>query len=235
MRISILLIALTGILAFSPANAGPGKGVQAQNVAACNVLKGTTRGLHGLCVAYCAHRDLSQVDLNDSASIKAASPSISILRKYNERRRPADPAMPCFKNTEPPTEPPDDPPDDPLPASNCPCWTAEELAAIDGNLIPSANQSSAVQCTTKSDSATHTSEQAVEGYMLVFEPSQEGLAFAVVDDDQFEPYYSCQYTRKAGTDPDETLEPQVILFSIERADAVACQAEIVTHCAVVDP
>ena len=230
MRISILLIALTGILAFSPADAKPDKGQRAENVRACDMLKGTTRGLHGLCVAYCAQRDLSKVDLNYSASIKAASPDISILRKYNERKRPYDPAMPCHKNSDPPDDPPDDPtppddpPDDPPPASNCLCWTGEELAAIDGVLIESSLGPMALEC-----AGTAISEQSVEGYTLFFGGiSPEGLAFATVDDN--EAFYACRYIRTPNTDPDSTLEVRDVLFTIERADAQACQTEIVNHC-----
>jgi len=232
MRISILLIALTGILAFSPADAGPGDGKRQDNgrgaymataARACAELEGTTRGLHGLCMSYCAKRDLSQVDLNDSASIKAALPDISILRKYNERRRPADPAMPCHKNSDPPDVPP--PPDDPPPAaSDCKCWTGEELAAIDGVLIESSLGLMALEC-----AATAISEQSVEGYTLFFGGiSPEGLAFATVDDN--EALYSCRYRRTPDSDPDSTLEAQDVLFRIERADALACQTEIVNHC-----
>ena len=51
MRISILLIALTGILAFSPADAKPDKGQRAENVRACDMLKGGTAGLEYRCRA----------------------------------------------------------------------------------------------------------------------------------------------------------------------------------------
>ena len=226
MRTSILLIALTGILAFSPANAGPGKGKGAEYAAACDVLKGTQRGLHGLCVAYCAHRDLSQVDLNDTKSVKAAASSIKILRKYRERKRPYDPEMPCFKNTEPPeppeppTEPPTEPP--PEPPSNCPCWSGAELAAIDGNLLPGFGEPTK-ECTT-----TGTKEQAAEGYLFSGLLSADGLAYGLVEPDQ--PMYACRYIRTPRSDPDTTLEPQDILYSIERAEAEACMAEIETHC-----
>ena len=222
MRISILLIALTGILAFSPANAGKENGRSAEMAAAhdaCKVLKGTTRGLHGLCTAYCAKRDLSQVDLNDTASIKAASSDISILRKYNERRRPADPEMPCFKNTDPPVEPPDDPPVDPPPASNCPCWTAEELAAIDGVLPPSDWGPAVKECTTEA-----TKEQVAEGYQsMLLGLSAEGVAYAVVDPNPFEPYFACFYLRSGSP---------TVLFSVEQPDAEACMQEVVAQCAL---
>ena len=238
MRISILLIALAGLLAFSPANAGKEMARNADmaaTAAACDVLAGTTRGLYGLCMAYCAPRDLSQVDLNDTASMRAAGPNIKTLRQYNERRRPADPEMPCFKNTDDGDDGDDDGDDGDdngdgddggttLPPSNCPCWTAEELAAIDGLLIEAPDFGpNATECTR-----TAISEQTVEGYRFFAGISPEGLAFATVDDDGA--YYACRYRRQPNTDPDENLEVRDMLMPIERVDADACQAEIVTHC-----
>lgn len=244
MRISILLIALTGVLAFSPADAGPdngkrqdnGRGAYVKAAAAnhCSGLVGTTRGLHGLCMAYCAQTDLSQVDLNDTASIKAASADISILRKYNERRRPADPAMPCHKNNDDDDgTPPDDgdgtPPDDggggtePPAASNCACWTGEELAAIDGDLPPSTLGDPVLECTVKTDAdGNMTNNQAVEGYPTLIGPTPEGLANATLDPS--DPYYGCVYLRSG---------EESISFPLEPADAQACMTEIVDHCAAM--
>ncbi len=246
MRTSILLIALTGFLAFSPANAGPDNGKRQDNgrgaymkAAAtnhCSDLVGTTRGLHGLCMAYCAQTDLSKVDLNDPATLRAAGPDIEILRKYNERKRPTDPDMPCHKNNDDDDgTPPDDddgtPPDDgggtePPAASNCACWTGDELAAIDGVLPSGGLGTPAMECTDETDVVdlppTTTMNQVAEGYRILGgHVSAEAWAYGVVDDDPIKPFYGCMYHRSGTED---------VLRSIERADALGCMDEIVAHC-----
>ncbi len=78
----------------------------------CDVLTadGVTKGLYGLCVAFCEAQDY---DYLDPASRTA--PSGAILRNYDKKRKDTDPPMPCT-----------------LPQETCPCWTDEELADIDG-------------------------------------------------------------------------------------------------------
>jgi len=73
------------------------------NEGVCDILKGGTPGLYGLCVAYCEAQDLD--------SIEKDPPNTRILANYKKKMQPGDPEMPCVQ----------------VP---CPCWSAEELAGI---------------------------------------------------------------------------------------------------------
>lgn len=87
----------------------------------CNPLKadGVTKGLYGLCVAFCEAQDFADVSNPiTEAELDAlydGSPSGRILASYDKKKQATDPAMPCIKVEEP-----------------CPCWSAAELARIDG-------------------------------------------------------------------------------------------------------
>ena len=247
MRISILLIALTGILAFSPADAKPDKGQRAENVAACNTLKGGTPGLHGLCVAFCAKRDLSNVDLNDIDSVKRAAPKMSVLRSYNSRRQEGDPEMPCFKNTDgddtggggdDTSGGGDDTSgggDDTsgggdtggggttTPVS-CPCWTGEQLASIDG-VLPDPDYPAILDCTSRSDENGTYQNQAAEGYDFGWLVSAEATAWASVNSGGADPYTGCFFANG-----DALAERNMPL---ENADAENCMAEVVNQCAAM--
>ncbi len=76
--ISILII----VSIFSmPAVAGPKGGATPAEDAQCDIFKadGVTKGLYGLCVAYC----------------EAGAQSDSVLTNFNNKRKVEDPTMPC--------------------------------------------------------------------------------------------------------------------------------------------
>jgi hypothetical protein len=75
------------------------------NEGVCDVLMadGITKGLYGLCVAYCEAQDLDQLNKEP--------PNTKILDNYNKKKQATDPGMPCV-------------------ATGCPCWTDEQLALI---------------------------------------------------------------------------------------------------------
>lgn len=85
----------------------------------CDPLKadGITKGLYGLCVAFCEAQDHASL----SAPITAAElealedgiPSGKILANYNEKKVETDPPMPCIKVEE-----------------SCPCWTEEQFLTV---------------------------------------------------------------------------------------------------------
>lgn len=249
MRISILLIALTGILAFSPADAKPDKGQRAENVAACNTLKGGTPGLHGLCVAFCAKRDLSNVDLNDIDSVKRAAPKMSVLRSYNSRRQEGDPVMPCFKNQDDgggdsgggdsgsgdtgggdtgggDTGGGDTGGGTEPPAAACPCWTGEQLASIDG-VLPDTGLPVVLDCTSLvDDNDVNYRNGASEGYVFGLLVSSETTAWASVNSDRADSYSGCFF---ANDDPFAERN-----MPMENVDALNCMDEIVAHCTAMD-
>jgi hypothetical protein len=95
---------------------------QAPNTGVCDGLKapGTTRGLFGLCNAYCvalACPDATSGAAALSAQCKSASPQL--LADYNRLKTATDPAMPCVK-----------------PPPGCPCWSATELAGVGRSFSP---------------------------------------------------------------------------------------------------
>lgn len=206
-----------------------GKGQKPEGPRSCDVLRGATSSLYGLCVAYCAVRDQSDVDLNDVASIKAAAPSIELLRKYNNKRRDGDPEMPCFKNTGPIDDGAggDDGSTDgdapPTPVAQCPCWTGEELASVDGVLPTSSLGSSVVDCTTIEENGFAYKRQVAEGYDMGFLTTVDGVAWASTDSGGAEPYNACYFSTSAGT----------LNFPLERADAESCVQEVANHCAAL--
>lgn len=91
-------------VAVGTASAMTADGETPANEGVCDMLQGGTPGLYGLCVAYCEAQDLDLVGNKEP-------PNNKILANYRKKMQPGDPDMPCVK----------------VP---CPCWTAEELAAI---------------------------------------------------------------------------------------------------------
>jgi hypothetical protein len=84
--------------------------------------EGTTPGLYGLCIAFCEAHDLASEDYpvtdEELAALQENAPSGNILDAYNNIKKADDPDMPCI-----------------VVDSSCPCWMAEELAAIDGVIL----------------------------------------------------------------------------------------------------
>ena len=91
--------------------------------AVCDGLKadGVTKGLYGLCVAFCEAQDyadeLDSITDEELITLETSTPSGRVLANYNKKKQDGDPDMPCILVQEP-----------------CPCWTSAELAAIDGTL-----------------------------------------------------------------------------------------------------
>lgn len=106
-----------------------GPSVQAQtpdgetpaNEGICDDLQadGITKGLYGLCVAFCEAQDVTDesdpVTDEELDAIANSAPSGKILANYNKKKKDTDPGMPCI-----------------VTEGVCPCWSAEELASIDG-------------------------------------------------------------------------------------------------------
>lgn len=109
----------------------------------CDPLRddGVTKGLYGLCVAFCEAQNIASEDVSiteaELSGLQEAAPSGRILANYNKRKQATDPDMPCILVEEP-----------------CPCWTAEELASIDG--YSPTGVSIPLSCGTNTDPATQT-------------------------------------------------------------------------------
>lgn len=102
---------------------------------------GITKGLYGLCVAFCEAGDYADeadtITPEELAALETSTPSGRILANYNKKKdkanNPADPDMPCILVEEP-----------------CPCWTAGELASIDGFMNDDGYDTSMHYCGTNS-------------------------------------------------------------------------------------
>lgn len=70
-----------------------------------------TRGLYGLCVAYCEAQDC-EIDIGSDDPFGNCKPgSPRLLENYNRRKQAGDPDMPCVR-------------------SPCPCWSRDELFGL---------------------------------------------------------------------------------------------------------
>jgi len=87
----------------------------------CDPLRedGTTKGLYGLCVAFCEAQDIADrttpLTPEELDAITVEVPSARILENYNKKKQETDPEMPCV-----------------LVQEECPCFTKQELQSIDG-------------------------------------------------------------------------------------------------------
>lgn len=103
---TLCLVLLTGLAGINgSAIASTPDGQTPANEGVCDQLKmdGITKGLYGLCVAYCEAQDLD--------SIEKGPPNTKILENYNKKKTVSDPSMPCVH-------------------APCPCWTPAELYSI---------------------------------------------------------------------------------------------------------
>jgi hypothetical protein len=93
----------------------------------CEPLKaeGITKGLYGLCVAYCEAQDYASRDVPiteaELDTLAAEVPKSHILASYNRKKKPTDPGMPCIVDAV----------DEP-----CHCWTTAELIEVSDGVSP---------------------------------------------------------------------------------------------------
>jgi len=142
------------------------------NEGVCDDLKAAsvTKGLYGLCVAFCEAHDAADISeaisSDDLAELLASRPNGKILANYNEKKSASDPDMPCLRAQEP-----------------CPCW---ELADLDRILF------------TRTDSSNYCWESDWPGtwsyfytYITEFDAhfSILALAYDFRDNPNYQPYY----------------------------------------------
>ena len=90
----------------------------------CDPLKadGVTKGLYGICVAFCEAHDTASPETpitpEDLERLKEQAPSGRILAAYNKKKQETDPNMPCINI------------DHTNPNPVCPCWLSDQLYAI---------------------------------------------------------------------------------------------------------
>lgn len=86
------------------------------NSGVCDELKGASRGLRMMCMAFCEMQACSPDYTAEDPFENCPRSSKWILARYEDRRGPGDPDMPCVKQ--------------PAAVAECPCWTREELANL---------------------------------------------------------------------------------------------------------
>ena len=98
----VAIVGLTGNVAMA------GDAITPANEGVCDVLhESGTKGLYGLCVAYCEAQDLDVINKEP--------PNTKILENYDRKKQAGDPDMPCIQPVE------------------CPCWGPAEAAEIYGD------------------------------------------------------------------------------------------------------
>jgi hypothetical protein len=81
----------------------------------CDVLLDATKGLYGLCIAYCEAQD-APTDLSSQEKFENLPiPNKKILANYDKKKKETDPNMPCVSYA-----------DD----SACPAWTYDQLELV---------------------------------------------------------------------------------------------------------
>lgn len=88
-------------------------GLTPANEGVCDPLVSATKGLYGLCVAYCEAQDLDVIGDKET-------PNNKILANYRKKMQAGDPDMPCLK-------------------AECPCWTAAEFSSVITNTVSSTS------------------------------------------------------------------------------------------------
>ncbi len=88
------------------------------NSGVCDELKGASRGLRMMCMAFCEMQACSPDYTAADPFENCPRSSKWILARYDARRGPGDPDMPCVKQ--------------PAAVAACPCWTPDELASLRG-------------------------------------------------------------------------------------------------------
>ncbi|MEM8766692.1 MAG: hypothetical protein AAGE43_04560 [Pseudomonadota bacterium] len=89
------------------------------NSGVCDELKGSSRGLRMLCIAFCELQTCTPDFTLEDPLANCSTSSKWLHARYEKRRGAGDPAMPCVK------APPEN-------IVDCPCWTGDELANLRG-------------------------------------------------------------------------------------------------------
>jgi hypothetical protein len=118
------------------------------NEGICDQLMSATPGLYGLCVAYCEALDCESVDGTQLFECKDI-PSGKILEKYNARKQPGDPDMPCIVVT-----------------GSCACWESHELDVLLDFVRPSLCQNDLDLTDLVNQSCTALNGKCVPGISL---------------------------------------------------------------------
>ncbi|MFC1683922.1 hypothetical protein ACFL0R_00415 [Pseudomonadota bacterium] len=209
----LVTIALASLIPLA-SHAGAPDGKTPAQEGVCDPLKadGVTKGLHGLCVAFCEAQDFASVDMpltdEEISAFEDSRPSANLLKNYNRKKKETDPAMPCIVRQV---------------NADCPCWSADEFEQIDGtNNDQPSNQLSfacnASSTTTGMTAVIYESTSSSQKNALAYGFARENITTRGV-------YRSCVYNDKYnGTN--------TFRFStnLSEGDFSACYEAIATKC-----
>jgi len=177
-----------------------------------------SQGLYGLCIAFCEAQDIADEELPiteaELLALQDAAPSGSILNSYNNIKKETDPDMPCI-----------------VVDSTCPCWTAEELAVIDG--MASDGSSLDTLCVKAIDPATGTVDVAT-----AIEDSNPRIPDTRIQVSARDLQRNgniqqrCSYSNTQ-VEPDITRNRSVATGTMTPGQAEVCLAEVITRCAAL--
>ena len=207
---SILTVTLFSMS--TPTMAGTPDGLTPNDEVICDGLKDATKGLYGLCIAYCEATD-SPEDLSSEAKIAALPKhSAKILENFNKMRQIGDPQMPCSTYYD---------------ETACPAWTRDQINSV-GTHVTSASEgtnqyrdddleynSGTVKYLYDQEFVYSSSTRLVQNYVLV--QSYNGNKYGQFFD------YEYDYTTRMQVRYDNNF---VALTDDEYA---ACDAEIRAH------
>ena len=222
----ILAFSTFGLPAFAK---GPG-GQTPATEDVCDPLKAddVTKGLYGLCVAFCeapghAGELASIKSQGGRAAVESSSPLGRILAKYDKIKQASDREMPCLADANSAPDPVPVP--EPV-APSCPCWTAAEANAIDGVLSDGSTIAAGWPAPTSSSSAC--SADAEMPYIQEANNDATEVSYIQVVDvaSTIAPLHQCKYRK--------ILPGQVVadvLLSIEwhiltAEEHAACKADL---------
>jgi hypothetical protein len=170
----LLLVLLSMTVSAAP-NVAPGGG-ESISESVCDPLKaqGVTKGLYGLCVAFCEGGEYAAHDVplteDELQALAGKAPSGVILRNYHRMKQASDPDMPCIVRAV---------------ADACPCWSSSELLEVSDG-VSADSVSIGYGCVT-----TATGIQVYEG-----EPSDSFAALSANRSRSTNCYYSNSSTGK---------------------------------------
>jgi hypothetical protein len=173
-----------------------------------------TQGLYGLCLAFCSAQDIASEELPiteaELDALLGAASSGSILDSYNMIKKTTDPYMPCIKVD-----------------ASCPCWTDEELAAIDG-IGPDGSINNTL-CVTSTDPDTGLVDVATA---IEVNPSPRIRATTWDLQRTNDTIQRCTYSNNQ-VSPPIARDLDVRQGTLTPGQAAVCLEEVIDRCAVL--
>lgn len=217
-RMTLLMTMAIGFIVFSmPLLAQTSDGYTPAQETVCDPLKAgdVTKGLYGLCVAFCEAGDyadeLDAITPEELATLEISAPSGRILANYNKKKdkanNPADPDMPCI-----------------LVEESCPCWTPEELAnTADGIQSATGNPAERVGCYGSTGTPSGTYNTFDETSFGANRITEQAVLWDLIH------LYACQYSYRVPGELEVFTRLSIQAGTLTREQHDACTAQMIAH------